>query len=104
MADELGQRLRHVPTPGSLGLPQEVRLPQFRGIVGLGDASDEIVNALSDACDEAVKTPEMTQFQSQVFAAEDSYQTADQFQAFLEEQESLIAEQLKSYGIGADPR
>ena len=100
IADEPVKGYEHVPTAGSLGLPQEVVLPQFRGIVVSADASDQIVNALSDACDEAVKTPEMTQFQSQVFAAEDSYQTADQFQAFLEEQESLIAEQLKSYGIG----
>jgi tripartite-type tricarboxylate transporter receptor subunit TctC len=100
IADEPVKGYENVPTTGDLGLPQEVVLPQFRGIVVSADASDEVVNALSDACGEAVKTPKMAEFQSQVFAAADSYQTADEFQAFLKEQESLIAEQLKSYGIG----
>jgi tripartite-type tricarboxylate transporter receptor subunit TctC len=99
-ADEPVEGYEDVPTAGDLGLPKEVVLPQFRGIVVSADASDEVVTALSDACGEAVKTPEMTEFQSQVFAAEDSFQTADEFQAFLEEQESLIAKQLKSYSIG----
>jgi tripartite-type tricarboxylate transporter receptor subunit TctC len=100
IADEPVEGYESVPKAEDLGLPQEVVLPQFRGIVVSADASDEVVNALSDACGDAVKTPEMTEFQSQVFATADSYQTADEFQAFLEEQESLIAEQLKSYGIG----
>lgn len=89
-----------VPTAEDLGLPGEVVLPQFRGIVVAAETPDNVVEALSDACDEAVKTPEMSEFQEQVFAAEDSYQSADDFQAFLEEQESLIAEQLDAYGIG----
>ena len=59
-----------------------------------------VVQALSDACGEAVKTPKMNEFQSQVFAAPDSFQPADEFQSFLEEQQSLIADQLKSYNIG----
>jgi tripartite-type tricarboxylate transporter receptor subunit TctC len=100
IADEPVEGYEGVPTAGDLGLPKEVVLPQFRGIVVSADASDEVVKSLSDACGEAVKTPEMTEFQSQVFAAENSFQTADEFQAFLEEQESLIAKQLQSYGIG----
>lgn len=89
-----------VPTAEDLGLPAEVVLPQFRGIVVSADTSDDIVGALSDACGAAVETDEMAEFQSQVFAAEDSYQSADEFQSFLEEQEGLIAEQLEGYGIG----
>lgn len=89
-----------VPTAADLGLPEEVVLPQFRGIVVSSDTPDETVEALSDACGAAVKTDKMKEFQSQVFAAEDSYQPADEFQTFLEEQEKLIAEQLEAYGIG----
>lgn len=89
-----------VPTTEDIGLPPEVVLPQFRGIVVSADTPDETVTALSDACEEAVKTPEMEEFQSKVFAADDSYQSAEEFQAFLEEQEGLIAKQLEAYGIG----
>jgi tripartite-type tricarboxylate transporter receptor subunit TctC len=101
VANEPVEGYENVPTAGKLGLPQEVVLPQFRGIVVAADSPDKVVEALSDACGEAVKTPEMTKFQSQVFAAPDSYQNAEEFQAFLDEQQTLIAEQLKSYGIGS---
>lgn len=101
IAEEPVEGFEGVPMAADLGLPKEVVLPQFRGIVVSADASDDVVTALSDACGEAVKTPEMTKFQAQVFAAEDSYQAADEFQSFLEEQQSLIAEQLKSYHIGS---
>lgn len=89
-----------VPTAGDLGLPEEVVLPQFRGIVVNADTPDETVEALSDSCGAAVETDEMAEFQSQVYAADDSYQPADEFQSFLEEQEGLIAEQLEAYNIG----
>jgi tripartite-type tricarboxylate transporter receptor subunit TctC len=89
-----------VPTAEELGLPAEVVLPQFRGIVMSSDTSDDVVQALSDACQAAVESDKMQEFQAKVFAAEDSYQPADEFQNFLQEQESLIAEQLDSYGIG----
>jgi len=100
VADAPVEGYEDVPTTEDLGLPPEVVLPQFRGIVVSADTPDNLVSALSDACEEAVNTPEMEEFQSQVFAADDSYQSADDFQAFLEEQESLIAEQLDAYGIG----
>lgn len=89
-----------VPTAEDLGLPAEVVLPQFRGIVVSADTPDDMVSALSEACGKAVETPEMGEFQKQVFADEDSYQSAEDFQAFLEEQEALIAKQLEAYGIG----
>jgi tripartite-type tricarboxylate transporter receptor subunit TctC len=100
IADEPVEGYENVPTAEKLGLPKEVVLPQFRGIVVSADASDKVVQALSDACGEAVKTPKMKEFQSQVFAAPDSFQPADEFQSFLDEQQSLIADQLKSYNIG----
>jgi tripartite-type tricarboxylate transporter receptor subunit TctC len=89
-----------VPTAAEVGLPDEVVLPQFRGIVVDAETSDAIVEALSDACGAAVETEKMQQFQSQVFAAKDSYQSAEDFQSFLDEQESLIEKQLDTYGIG----
>ncbi|GFG50952.1 hypothetical protein CQY20_15910 [Mycolicibacterium agri] len=100
ISDEKVKGFENVPTAGELGLPEEVVLPQFRGLVVSSKSSDDVVQALSDACGEAVKTPEMTKFQEQVFAAADSYQPADEFQSFLEEQQTLIGEQLKSYNIG----
>lgn len=101
IADEPVEGFKDVPTAGDLGLPKEVVLPQFRGIVVGADAPDRVVDAVSDACGDAVKTPKMAEFQSQVFASSDSYQPADEFQAFLEEQQTLIANQLKSYNIGS---
>jgi tripartite-type tricarboxylate transporter receptor subunit TctC len=100
ISDGAVEGFEDVPTAEDLGLPSEVVLPQFRGIVVSSNTSDEIVEALSDACGAAVETEQMSEFQSQVYAADDSYQPADEFQSFLEEQESLIAEQLESYGIG----
>jgi tripartite-type tricarboxylate transporter receptor subunit TctC len=99
-ANEPVEGYEDVPTAEDLGLPAEVVLPQFRGIVTSSEADDDVVMALSEACEEAVASPDMQSFQGDVFATEDSYQNADDFQAFLEEQESLIAEQLDSYGIG----
>lgn len=89
-----------VPTAEDAGLPAEVVLPQFRGLVVSADTSDEIVEALSEACGSAVESEKMAEFQSLVFADEDSYQSAEEFQDFLDEQEGLIAEQLETYGIG----
>lgn len=101
VANEPVEGYEDLPTVEDLGLPAEVVLPQFRGIVTSSEASEEIVTALSEACEEAAATDEMQTFQEQVFASEDSYQNADDFQAFLDEQESLIAEQLDAYGIGS---
>lgn len=100
VADEPVKGYEDVPTAEELGLPAEVVLPQFRGIVTSADTSDKIVTALSNACEEASTTSEVQTFQEQVFATDDSYQNADDFQAFLEDQESLIAKQLDAYGIG----
>ena len=100
VADEPAVGYEDVPNTGDLGLPPEVVLPQFRGIVVSADTSDEIVDALSDACGKATKSSGMQKFQKDVFASDDSYQTADDFQAFIEEQEKLISNQQKAYSIG----
>ena len=100
IADESVEGYEEVPTAGELGLPEEVVLPQFRGIVTSEKTSDEVVDALSEACDKASQSAEVQGFQKKVFAAEDSFQDAEEFQSFLEEQEALIAKQLDAYGIG----
>ncbi len=100
VADEPVEGYADVPTTDDLGLPPDVVLPQFRGIVVSADTSDEIVSALSDACKKATDSSKMQTFQSDVFASDDSYQNAEDFQGYLEDQEQLIAKQLKAYDIG----
>ena len=58
--------------------------------------------SLAAACEEGVGTDDMTTFQEQVYADDDSHLGPEEFQSFLEEQESLIAEQLDAYGIGPE--
>lgn len=89
-----------VPSVTDLGLPPEVVLPQFRGIMMSAKASDKVVTALSDACEKAVASPKVAEFQEKVFADQDSYQSAEDFQAFLNEQYSLIDKQLQNYNLG----
>lgn len=100
VADEPVEGYEDVPDTGKLGLPPEVVLPQFRGIVVSSETSDEIVDALSSACGDATKSSAMGKFQKDVFASEDSYQDPAAFQKFIEQQEKLISSQLKAYGIG----
>ena len=100
MSDKPVKGYDDVPLAGDVGLPDEVVLPQFRGIIVSSDTDDEIVSALSDACKEAVGSSDMQKFQEQVFADKDSYQDADDFQAFLDDQYDLIGKQLDKYGLG----
>lgn len=100
LADEPVKGYDDALMPEDLNLPDEVVLPQFRGIIVPAETPDGTVEALSDACGDAVKSDKMQEFQKKVYAGEDSYQPADDFQKFLEEQESLIEKQLKEYSIG----
>jgi tripartite-type tricarboxylate transporter receptor subunit TctC len=88
-----------VPLAADLELPDEVVLPQFRGIVTNADATDSVVEEMSDACGRAIESPAVQEFQGQVFADKDSYQPAEEFQQFLERQDELIAVQLEQYGL-----
>lgn len=90
-----------VPLATEIGLPEEVVLPQFRGLVVNADAPDNTVDALSEACKKAVASPKFQDFQTQVFAAPDSYQSAEEFDAFLQQQYDLIDKQLQAYGLGS---
>lgn len=88
------------PTVRDIGLPKDVVLPQFRGLVTSKDSSDEVVESMSDACEVAVESPEVQKFQDKVYADEDSFQDSDEFDRFLTEQETLINRQLKEYDLG----
>jgi tripartite-type tricarboxylate transporter receptor subunit TctC len=101
VADGKVEGFEDVPSASDVGLPPEVVLPQFRGIVVSSETPDDVVTGLSDACEKAVATPKMKQFQSQVFAEPDSFQNAEEFQGFLEEQHDLIDTQLQKYGLGS---
>lgn len=98
-ADEPVEGFEDVPLAADLGLPDEVVLPQFRGIVTNADATDSVVEEMSDACGTAIESDAVQAFQSQVFADEDSYQPADEFHQFLEQQYELINVQLEEYGL-----
>lgn len=99
VAEEAPEEYADVPTTGDLGLPEEIVLPQFRGVMTSAEASDDQVAALESACEEAAGTEELETFQDQVFAEDDSYQGAADFDTFLDEQAELVGTQLSSYGI-----
>jgi tripartite-type tricarboxylate transporter receptor subunit TctC len=98
-ADQPVEGFEKVPLAADLGLPDEVVLPQFRGIVTNADATDSMVDRMSEACGTAIESDAVQEFQSLVFADKDSYQPAEEFQQFLEQQEELIAVQLEEYGL-----
>ena len=88
-----------VPLATDLGVPEEVIIPQFRGFVAPADASEDVVSRLSDACAAATKDPAFQKFQKEVYATPDSYQSAEEFQTFLEQQEQEIASLLDKYQV-----
>lgn len=98
IAEEAPEDFADVPTAADLGLPADTVLPQFRGIVTSAEASDEQVEALAAACEEAAATDELASFQDSVYAAADSYQGTE-FDDFLAEQAGLVETQLEAYGI-----
>ena len=58
-ADEPVKGFEDVPLASDLDLPDEVVLPQFRGLVTSAEATDSVVQQLSDSCGEAMKAPEV---------------------------------------------
>jgi len=88
-----------VPLATDLGVPKEVILPQFRGLVASADASDAMVGQVSGACAAATEDPGFQKFQKEVYATPDSYQSAKEFQTFLQQQEQKISALLDKYRI-----
>lgn len=101
MSDKPVEGYEDVPLATDIGLPDEVVLPQFRGIIVDAQTNEKVVARMSKACDQAVASSDMQTFQEQVYAEKDSYQDAQEFQAFLNKQYDLIAKQLDEYGVGA---
>jgi len=98
-ADEPVEGYEDVPLASDLDLPDEVVLPQFRGLVTSAEATDSVVEEMSDACGAAIESPVVAEFQKLVFADKDSYQDAEEFEAFLTKQDELISTQLEEYGL-----
>lgn len=74
-------------------------LNQFRGIVVDAETDPAKVNALSDACAAVSENPKFQESQELNFSEEDSYQEAEEFQTYLEEQLETISNLQSKYGI-----
>ncbi|MPY77310.1 MAG: hypothetical protein GEV04_02225 [Actinophytocola sp.] len=102
VADEPVDGYADVPSTSDIGIPESVVLPQFRGLVMSADAPQEIVDQMSSACRQASESRKFAAFQEEVYATDDSYQNAAEFQRFLEDQDKLITSQLREYDMLAD--
>lgn len=100
LSEEPVKGFEDVPLASDVGLPKDVVLPQFRGLVTSAETPDDVVDSMASACEEGSDTDDMATFQEQVYADSGSYLGPEEFQTFLEEQESVISEQLNAYGIG----
>lgn len=88
-----------VTSATDIGLPKESVLPQFRGIVMHADTDPAIVQTVSDACKQVMQDPKFQKFQEAVFASEDSYMPADEFETFINEQAKVIESLMQKYGV-----
>jgi tripartite-type tricarboxylate transporter receptor subunit TctC len=74
-------------------------LDQFRGLVVNAETEPETVEALSEACAATTENPNFQESQELNFSSEDSYQEAEEFQSYLQEQLSTIEELQNQYGL-----
>ncbi|TYL51711.1 hypothetical protein FXB39_07980 [Nocardioides sp. BGMRC 2183] len=88
-----------VPAASDFGIPEGVLMTQFRGLVVDADTSDDKVERLQDACEEASETDAMSDFNKSVYAEPDGFLTAGEFDALLEEQAALLGTQLDNYEL-----
>lgn len=82
-----------------LGLSKDAVLPQFRGIVMHADTDPAIIRTVSEACKQVMQNPKFQKFQEAVFASEESYMPADEFETFINEQAKVIESLMKKYGV-----
>lgn len=74
-------------------------LNQFRGIVVDAETEPAKVTAISDACAAVSEKPDFQESQELNFAEDDSYQEAEEFQNYIEEQLETISSLQSKYGI-----
>jgi tripartite-type tricarboxylate transporter receptor subunit TctC len=77
----------------------DIILNQFRGIVTSAEADSETVDRLSDACAAVRDDPQYQEFQEQNFSSPESYQDAEEFTAYVQNQADMIAELQRRFGI-----
>ena len=74
-------------------------LNQFRGLVTNAEADSEAVGRLSSACATVPEDPDFNEFQEKNFSTPDSYQDAEKFTAYMQEQADTIAELQQRFGL-----
>ncbi len=83
-----------------LGVPAESVLTQFRGIVMHAETDPAVVQAVSEACSQTTENAKFQEFQEAVFASEDSYLPADEFDAYINQQAEVIERLMAEYQTG----
>jgi tripartite-type tricarboxylate transporter receptor subunit TctC len=74
-------------------------LDQFRGLVVNSETESETVEGLSEACAATTENPDFQDSQELNFSSEDSYQGAEEFQSYIQDQLSTIEELQSQYGL-----
>ena len=74
-------------------------LNQFRGIVTNAEADSETIERLSSACATVPEDPDFNEFQEQNFSTSESYQDAEEFTAYIQDQAATIAELQQRFGL-----
>lgn len=74
-------------------------LDQFRGIMVGADTDPAAVEALSEACANVSENPNFQESQELNFSSEESYQNAEEFQSYLQDQLTTIEDLQRQYGI-----
>jgi tripartite-type tricarboxylate transporter receptor subunit TctC len=77
----------------------DIILNQFRGITTSAEADSETVDRLSDACATVRDDPQYQEFQEQNFSSPESYQDAEEFTTYVQNQADMIAELQRRFGI-----
>jgi tripartite-type tricarboxylate transporter receptor subunit TctC len=80
-----------------LGVAEDSILAQFRGIVMHADTDPAIVQAVSDACSQTTENAKFQEFQKAVFASDESYMPADEFEAYIDQQAKVIENLMQQY-------
>ncbi len=74
-------------------------LNQFRGLVTNAEADSEAVERLSSACATVPEDPDFQEFQEQNFSTPDSYQNAEEFTEYIQDQADTIADLQQRFGL-----
>jgi tripartite-type tricarboxylate transporter receptor subunit TctC len=88
--------------PASVELGYKVTLPQFRAIVVKAGTDPKIVKVLADALADAVKDPEYVAYLKEQYASADSYVSAADTKAFLDNELKSMQQLIAGSGMTPD--